>query len=286
MNAMKTTLLFAALIGLFMLIGSYIGGEQGMWGAFIFALILNFVMYWFSDKIVLRMYKARFVTPQEEPVLYQIVTELTTKAGLAMPKVAIVQMPTPNAFATGRNQHHAVVAVSPSIMQLLNENELRAVLAHEIGHVKNHDMLISTLAATLAGAISMLARGLMYFGLGGNNRRNNGNIVGLIAIAILTPIMAMIIQLAVSRSREYGADARGAEYADPLALASALRKLEIASQRMPLAGNSKYEATAHLFIVNPFKLNLMMRLMSTHPPIEERIARLEAMAHQGVGGRV
>lgn len=257
-----------------------------MWAAFIFALVLNFVMYWFSDKIVLRMYKARFVTAQEEPVLHQIVSELTGKAGLAMPKIAIVEMPTPNAFATGRNEHHAVVAVSPSIMQLLDQNELRAVLAHEIGHVKNHDMLISTLAATLAGAISMLARGLMYFGIGGSRRENNGNIVGIIALAILTPIMAMIIQLAVSRSREYGADARGGEYADPLALASALRKLEMMSQRMPLSGDAKHEATAHLFIVNPFKSNMLMRLMSTHPPVEERVARLEAMARQGVGGRV
>jgi len=284
MNAIKTTLLFGALFGLFMLIGTYIGGEQGMWGAFIFALILNFVMYWFSDKIVLRMYKARFVTAQEEPRLHQIVTELTTKAQLAMPKIAIVEMPTPNAFATGRNEHHAVVAVSPSIMQLLDENELRAVLAHEIGHVKNHDMLISTLAATLAGAISMLARGLMYFGIGGD-RRENGNIVGMIALAILTPVMAMIIQLAVSRSREYGADARGGEYADPLALASALRKLEMISQRMPLSGDAKHEATAHLFIVNPFKSNMLMRLMSTHPPVEERVARLEAMAQGRTVGR-
>lgn len=277
MNALKTVILLGALTGLILGAGYYFAGEEGLVFAFIIAIIINFSSYWFSDRIVLRMYRAKVVEPQESPYLHRIIDDLVHRAGMAKPKVAIVKMPVPNAFATGRNEHHAVVAVTPSIMEVLSEPELRAVLAHELGHVKNRDILISSVAATLAGVISYLAQMVIFFG-GGSRDREGGNILGLIAFAILTPIMAMIIQMAISRAREFGADSVGAKISgSPQDLATALAKLDTIAHRMPLKGQPKHEATAHLFIVNPFKASIIQRIFSTHPPMEERIARLEDM---------
>lgn len=274
LNTLKTTLLLGLLTGLILGFGQYFGGREGVWIALVFAIIMNVGSYWFSDRFVLGMYGAKTLEPNEEPRLQGIVRDLAMRAGLPMPRVAIVHgMPGPNAFATGRNPSHAVVAVSPSLMQILDEQELRAVLAHEMGHIKNHDILISCVAATLAGVISSLANMAMFFG-GGRNREGS-NPLAMLVMVVLTPIVAMMIQFAISRSREYGADDRGSEYADARTLASALRKLESTARRMNLVGDPKHEATAHLFIVNPFRSSLIQRLFSTHPPIEERIARLE-----------
>jgi heat shock protein HtpX len=281
MNALKTVILLGALTGLVLGAGYYLGGEDGLFIALIVAAVMNFGSYWFSDRLVLRMYRARVLEPQESPYLHRIVEDLASRAGIAKPRIAMVEMPVPNAFATGRNERHAVVAVSPSIMEALSEPELRAVLAHELGHVKNRDILISSVAATLAGVISYLAHMAIFFG-GGSRSREGGNILGIIAFAVLTPVMALIIQMAISRSREFGADTAGARISgSPKDLASALQKLDAIAHRMPLRGQPKHEATAHLFIVNPFKTSLIQRIFSTHPPMDERIARLEDMSRSG-----
>ena len=281
MNRLKTFLLMVGLMFLFIFVGGAIGGSQGMIIAFIFACCMNFFAYWFSDKVVLSMYKAREVNEQEFPRLYAIVRNLAGRANLPMPRVYIIPTQVPNAFATGRNPENAAVAVTQSLLEVLNEQELSGVLAHELAHVKNRDILISTIAATLAGAITMLAYiarfSALFGGYGGRGRnRGGGGLIGLLAMAILAPIAAMLIQMAISRSREYLADRGGGEISgNPLALAGALKKLEYAAQRNPGSSNS---TTAHMFIVNPFRKGFLTGLFSTHPSTEERVKRLEAMA--------
>jgi heat shock protein HtpX len=285
MNTFRTTILLAVLTALLIWIGDMLGGRQGAIIALLLAGGMNFFSYWFSDKIVIKMYGGQEVTAQDDPELYGMVQDLTQRAGLPMPKVYLLPQDTPNAFATGRNPEHAAVAVTDGIRRILNKRELAGVLGHELSHVKNRDILVSTIAATLAGAISYLAQMAqfaMFFG--GNRDRDDegggGNIVGLIVMMIVAPIAAMLIQMAVSRSREYGADAGGAQITgDPLALASALRKLHMGAQNIPLhVNNATANATAHMFIVNPLTGHGLASLFSTHPPMEERIARLEAMA--------
>jgi heat shock protein HtpX len=277
-NFVKTALLLGALTGLLMLIGGLIGGRGGVFIAFILAMVLNFGSYWFSDKIVLKMYKAQEVSESAAPELYNIVRNLALKAGLPMPRVYIIPGETPNAFATGRNENHAVVAVTEGIMQILNKEELEGVIAHELSHIQNKDMLISSIAATLAGAIVMIAHMAQWaaiFGGGRSDDDDNGGIIGLIAMAILAPLAATVIQMAISRSREYLADASGARITkNPYGLASALEKLTKASQIIPMNANP---STAHLFIVNPLTGKSLMNIFSTHPPLEERIARLKSM---------
>ncbi len=282
MNTLKTTLLLGSLTGLIISGGYFWGGQNGALFALIISALMNFVSYWFSDKIVLAMYGAKEISEQENPRLYGIIQELTKKDGLPMPKIYKVNLPVPNAFATGRNEKHSAVAVTEGILGLLDEKELRGVLAHELSHVKNRDILISSVAATLAGAISYLAQmaywGGMFFG-GDRQSRDRENVFGLLAFVILSPLIATLLHLALSRSREYGADKSGAQLCDdPLSLAAALQKLDLFSKNYPLAGTAKNEATSHLFIVNPFKPSLLLNLFSTHPPIEERVARLKQMA--------
>ncbi len=280
---LRTTLLLGALTGIIMAIGHLLGGTQGLTIAFIFAAIMNFGSYWFSDKIVLAMYSARQVGEAEAPMLYRIVHNLTLQAGMPMPKLYIISTDAANAFATGRNPEHAAVAVTEGILRLMSERELTGVLSHELSHVTNRDILISSIAATLAGVIMMIANmarwAAIFGGFGRNDEREGGGgIIGLIAMSILAPFAAMIIQMAISRTREYAADASGARMSgDPLALASALKKLGLASERIPLDASPQ---TSHLFIVNPFSGRSLMQLFSTHPPLEDRIARLEAMAGQ------
>lgn len=277
-NTVKTALLLGALTGLLMLIGGLIGGRGGVFIAFIFAMILNLGSYWFSDKIVLKMYHAQEVSESSAPGLFSIVHNLALKAQLPMPRVYIIPEEAPNAFATGRNEKHAVVAVTEGIMRILNKEELEGVIAHELSHIKNRDMLIGSIAATLAGAIVMLAHMAQWaaiFGGGRSDDDDGGGIIGLIAMAILAPIAAALIQMAISRSREYLADSSGAVITkNPYGLAGALEKLSRASQIIPL--NAK-PSTAHLFIVNPLSGKLLMNLFSTHPPLEDRIARLKSM---------
>jgi len=277
-NFLKTVFLLGALTGMLMLIGGLIGGRGGVYIAFVFALILNFGSYWFSDKIVLKMYKAQEVSETSAPGLYNIVRNLSMKANLPLPRIFIIPGETPNAFATGRNEKHAVVAVTEGIMRILNKEELEGVIAHELSHIKNKDMLISSIAATIAGAISMLASMAQWaaiFGGGRSDDDEKGGIIGLIAMAIIAPIAAAVIQMSISRSREYLADAGGAGITkNPYGLASALEKLTQASQVIPMDAKP---ATAHLFIVNPLSGKALMNLFSTHPPLEERIARLRAM---------
>jgi len=262
-----------------------VGGPNGAVLALIIAGAMNFFSYWFSDKIVLKMYGAQEITANDDPELYGLVQDLTTRAGLPMPRVYIIPEETPNAFATGRNPEHAAVAVTQGIRRILNKRELAGVLGHELSHVKHRDILISSIAATLAGAISYLAymaQWGMMFG-GGRDREEGGgggNILSLLFMMIVAPLAAMLIQMAVSRSREYGADDGGAKVTgDPLALASALRKLQMGAQNIPMQVNdATANATAHMFIVNPLTGGGLASLFSTHPPMEERIARLEAMA--------
>ena len=279
MNIFKTAVLLTALTLLLVWIGGLIGGRTGMMYAFVFALIMNFVSYWFSDKIVLMMYRAQPAKEEEIPAVYRIVRGLAQKTGLPMPRIYIIPIATPNAFATGRNPKHAVVAVTDGILRLLNEQELEGVLAHEMAHVKNRDILIATIVATIAGAIFMLAnmvRWSMMFG-SRSRERNNSNAIMLLAVAILAPIAAMLIQLAISRSEEYRADETGARFCGkPLGLANALKKLESGVKQIPMQEGSP--ATAHMFIVNPFKGRDFAALFSTHPPVEKRVARLEALA--------
>lgn len=279
MKAVRTALLLVALTLLFVFVGQLIGGRTGAMYAFVFAAIMNIGSYWFSDKIVLAMYRAQPVSPEEAPRLYSIVRELASGAGMPMPKIYVIPTQSPNAFATGRNKNHAVVAVTEGILGLLTEDELRGVLGHELAHVRNKDMLIGSMAATLAGAISMLAYmarwGAILGGFGSSRDDREGGALGFLVAAIVAPIAAMLIQLAISRSREYGADASGARIAgSPYGLASALEKLERATQIRPLPANP---ATSHLFIVNPLRGKSVWNLLSTHPPIEERIRRLREM---------
>jgi heat shock protein HtpX len=279
MNTIKTVLLLGVLTGLLMLIGGYFGGKQGVVIAFIFATVMNFGAYWFSDKLILRMYNAQEVGESQAPQLYVMVKDLALKAGLPMPKVYIVPGDTPNAFATGRNEDHAVVAVTEGILRMLNREELEGVLAHELTHIKNKDMLIGSIAATLAGAIVMLANMAQWAAIFGGSSRDDSEegsgVIGLIMMAILAPIAATIIQMAISRSREYLADEGGARVSGkPYGLAGALEKLSRASQVAPMQANP---STAHMFIVNPLTGKSLMNLFSTHPPIEERVARLRSM---------
>lgn len=284
MNTLRTTILLAVLTALLVWAGDLIGGRQGAILALVLAGGMNFFSYWYSDRMVMAMYRAKEVGPDEDPELYHLVQELAQRAGLPMPRVYMLPQEAPNAFATGRNPQHAAVAVTAGIRRILTKSELAGVLGHELAHVMNRDILVSTIAATLAGAISYLAwmaQWAMIFGGGrGRDSEGGGNIFGLLFMMIVAPMAAMIIQMAVSRSREYGADAGGAKITgDPLALASALRKLQMASQRIPLRVNeATADATAHMFIVNPLTGGGLRSLFSTHPPMEERIARLEAMA--------
>jgi heat shock protein HtpX len=283
MNQFKTFILMLVLTGLFILVGSAIGGRNGAVYAFIFAALMNFFAYWFSDKIVLRMYKAQPVSQSEAPELYQIVGELVNKASLPMPKVYIIENDTPNAFATGRNPEHAAVAVTSGILGILSKEELMGVIGHELSHIQHRDILISTIAATIAGAISMLAsmaRWGAIFGVGrsDDDEGGGGNILFVLLFTMVASVSAMLIQMAISRSREYLADEGGAHLSNPLSLAKALGKLEVAAQRIPMDANP---STAHMFIVNPLRGGGVLSLFSTHPPIEERIAKLEEMARTG-----
>lgn len=274
MNTAKTAILMVGLTVLFVGVGGMVAGRQGLVIALVMAVSMNFFSYWFSDKVVLRMYRAREVSESEAPELYGVVRDLTMRASLPMPKVYLIPSDAPNAFATGRNPEHAAVAATTGIVRMLNREELAGVMAHELSHVGNRDILIGTIAATIAGAISMLAYFAMFFG--GGDRENRGNPVMLLLTIILAPMAATLIQLAVSRSREYQADQSGAQLCgNPMWLASALRKLEMASRRVTLNANP---ATAHMFIVNPLRGGGMTKLFSTHPPMEERISRLEHMA--------
>ncbi|MGA2192897.1 MAG: zinc metalloprotease HtpX [Nitrospirota bacterium] len=273
MYRVKTAMLMAALTILLVLLGEAIGGPRGMMGFFFFAAILNFISYWFSDKIVLAMYHAKPATEAEAPELYSVVRNLAQKAGIPMPKVYIIPDESPNAFATGRNPEHAAVAATEGILRLLTRQELEGVMAHELSHVTHRDILISTIASVLAAAITMLSRFAIFFG--GRDDRDS-NPFAAIAMMILAPIAAMLIQLAISRSREYLADEGGAKLCgNPLYLASALRKLERGKEAIPMDANP---ATANLFIVNPFSARGITKLFSTHPPLEDRIMRLEEMA--------
>ncbi|MBT3394825.1 zinc metalloprotease HtpX [archaeon] len=273
-NQLKTTILLSFLFGVFLVIGYLLGGQSGLTIAFIFALVFNVISYWYSDKLVLKMYKAQPATKKEYSNLHKMVEEISHRAKIPKPKLYIVPDKNANAFATGRDPKHAVVAVTQGILELLNEEELKGVLAHEISHIKNRDMLISTIAAVIAGAISYLAfmaRWAAIFGGRGDGR--NSNIVELLALSILAPIMALIIRMAISRSREYIADESGAKLLkDSKPLARALVKLETSARVHPMKKGK--EATAHMFIVNPFKGGLV-KLFSTHPSTKERINRLE-----------
>ena len=278
-NTVKTTLLLGLLTGLFMAIGGAFGGRSGMVTAFVLALAMNLVSYWFSDKIVLASYGAQPLAESDAPVVYRIVRRLATQARIPMPKLYLLPSPTPNAFATGRSPQHAAVAVTEGIMRIMDEEELEGVLAHELSHVLNRDVLTSTIAATLAGAVMMLANMARWAAIFGGSRRDDDeggmNPIALLATIIVAPLAAMLIQMAISRSREYEADASGARLTHkPLGLASALGKLQQASQMVPMEASP---ATAHLFIINPLSGRRLMNLFSTHPPIEERIARLRAM---------
>src|SRR5712692_1483501 len=285
MNGFRTTILLAVLFALFMWAGSALGGQQGMVIAFVMASVGSFFSYWFSDKMVIAMYRGQEITANDDPELYGIVQDLAQQAHIPMPRVYIIPQETPNAFATGRNPQHAAVAVTEGIMRLLDRDELAGVLAHELGHVHNRDTLTMTVAATLAGALSHIANMAMWGAMlgGGSSRDDEGGnpIAGLLGI-VMAPLAATLIQMAISRSREFAADAHGAHLsANPLALASALRKIEAWSQRIPMTAGSP--ATAHLFIINPFSGKGLVRLFSTHPSTEERIARLQALAREGIG---
>ncbi len=282
-NTLKTTLLLTSLTVLLVLIGQGVGGNGGMVLAFVLALAMNGGAYWFSDKIALKMSGAREVTAAEAPQLHGMVGELARRAEVPMPRVYLIDSEAPNAFATGRDPAHGAVAVTSGIMRLLDRDELAGVIAHELGHIKNRDTLISAIAATVAGAVTMIANmaqwAMIFGGFGGNDEEEEGGLGGMVGglfMIILAPIAATLVQLAISRTREYGADAAGARIAgDPIALASALRKLEGWSKQMPMAVNP---TTAHMYIINPISGGAIAGLFSTHPPTQERIARLEQLA--------
>ena len=282
-NLLKTAVLMAAITALFMLLGAYVGGRQGMVVALLVACGLNFFSYWFSDKLVLKMYNAREVDETSAPQFYRMVAELVQRAGLPMPRVYVIDEPAPNAFATGRNPEHAAVAATTGIMQVLSANELRAVMAHELTHVAHRDILISTISATMAGAISMLANFAVFFGGRDSEGRPANPIAGL-AVALLAPLAASLIQLAISRAREFEADRGGAELSgDPRSLASALEKIQAYARGTPLIAAERNPQTAQMMIVNPLHGGGVASLFSTHPSTEERVARLLAMA--GAVGR-
>jgi len=269
-NTVKTALLLGAMSALLLFIGESLGGAQGLVIGFLFAVGTNFFSYWFSDKIVLSMYRAQQVGPESR--LYQIVSRLAERAALPMPKVYIIPDASPNAFATGRNPNHAAVAATEGILNILSDDELAGVIAHELAHVKHRDILTSSVAATLAAAIMMISRFAMFFGGSRSNDREGSNPIALIATIILAPIAAMLIQAAISRSREFDADAGGASIAgSPHGLVSALRKIESASKAIPMDANP---ATAHMFIIKPFSMGGLGSLFSTHPPTEQRISAL------------
>ncbi|MEJ2313186.1 MAG: zinc metalloprotease HtpX [Nitrospirota bacterium] len=278
MNGLKTMALMVTLTLMLVGVGAILGGKAGMTFALVIAFGLNFFSYWYSDKIVLKMYRAREVTEAQAPELHGIVRRLAQKAGLPMPRVYIIEQPQPNAFATGRNPQHGAVAVTTGIMDVLTREELEGVLAHELSHIRHRDILVSTVAATIAGAISYLAQMAQWAFIFGGRDDENGNPVAAIIMMIVGPIAALLVQMAISRSREYGADQGGAELSgNPLYLASALKKLQYASKRIPMKANP---ATSHMFIVSPLRGESLAKLFSTHPPMEERIARLESMAHR------
>lgn len=276
MNTMRTVVLMAALTALFVFLGNLIGGQSGMMVAFMIAIVMNFFSYWFSDKIVLKMYQAQEVSPSLE--LYGMVRTLATRANLPMPKVYVIPGDQPNAFATGRDPQHSAVAVTEGIMRMMTREELSGVIGHELAHIKNRDILTGTIAATLAGAISMIAQmghfAMLFGGRSDDEEGGSNPITGLLML-IVAPIAAMLIQMAISRSREYVADADGARIAgQPRYLANALRKLQMGVEQIPMAANP---STAHMFIVSPLSGGGIASLFSTHPPMEERIARLESM---------
>src|SRR4051812_1195386 len=272
-NSLKTVLLLGLLSGLLLALGEFFGGAQGLVTAFLFAGVMNFVSYWWSDKIVLKMYRAQEVGPEHR--LSVIVRRLATQAGLPMPKVYVIPDPSPNAFATGRNPQHAAVAATEGVLRLMSDHELEGVIAHELAHVKHRDILISSVAATVAAAIMMVARMAQFaafFGGGRTDDREGSNPFAMLAMIIVAPIAAMLVQAAISRSREFDADAGGAKIAgNPYGLADALRKLESASKQIPMNANP---ATAHMFIIKPFSAGGLMTMFSTHPPTEQRIAAL------------
>jgi len=279
-NQLKTVILLGALTGLLLWVGQLVGGASGLTIAFAFAIIMNMGSYWFSDKIVLAMYRAKKIKESDNPRLFKIVHEVAHLANVPMPKVFIIPNDGLNAFATGRNPKHAAVAATEGILRTLNDDELKGVMAHEIAHIKNRDILISSIAATIAGVISyvaFMARWAAIFGgFGGRDSRGGGNIVSLIVLAIITPLIATIIQLAISRSREFLADATGAEIIhNPLGLASALEKLEAGAKSNPMRNVN--QATAHMFIVSPLRGGLFLKLLSTHPDVQKRIKKLRAM---------
>jgi len=277
-NTLKTTLLLGLLTGLILWIGGALGGQHGIVIALVFAAVMNMGAYWFSDKIVLSMYKAAEVDPAKAPGLYRLVERLAQRAEIPTPRVFVIPSESPNAFATGRNPQHAVVAVTHGLLRLMNDEELEGVLAHELGHIKNRDILIGSIAATLAGAVMMLASMARFAAIfGGVGSRDNeegggGGLLGFLFMALLAPLAALLIQMGISRTREFKADSTGAAMAgNPMGLAHALEKLGTASKRIPLQANP---ATSHMFIVNPLSGKGMLGLFSTHPPLEERIRRL------------
>jgi heat shock protein HtpX len=281
MNVLKTFLLLTGLMALFLFVGHLAGGQTGMIYAFGMACVMNVVSYWFSDKIVLTSFGAKEVSPEQAPELHRIVSRLAQQANIPLPKIYIINSAVPNAFATGRNPQHAAIAATTGIIERLNAQELEGVLGHELSHVFHRDILISTIAATVAGAVMMLASiarwGMMFGGYGGRDRDDRGNGLALLIVALLAPLAASVIQMAISRSREYEADRGGAELTgQPLALASALEKIAVgnANARVPLTTNP---ATAHMFIMNPLRGNWLMTMFSTHPPTADRIKRLESM---------
>ncbi len=277
-NMVKTAVLMAAITALFMAIGSVLGGRQGMMLALVVALGMNFFSYWFSDKLVLKMYNAQEVDETSAPQFYRMVRELAQKAQLPMPKVYVIEEDAPNAFATGRNPQHAAVAATTGIMRVLSDRELRGVMAHELGHVRHRDILISTISATMAGAISMLANFAMFFG-GRNSEGRSSNPIAGILVMLLAPLAASLIQMAISRAREFEADRAGAEISgDPQALASALQKIQAYAHGTPLEAAERNPATAQMMIINPLSGGGLRGLFSTHPATEERVEKLMAMA--------
>ena len=277
-NLMKTAILMAAITALFMAIGSLLGGRAGMMLALLLAVGMNFFSYWFSDKMVLKMYSAREVDASSAPQFYRMIQDLAQRAGLPMPRVYVIDEDAPNAFATGRNPEHAAVAATTGIMRVLSERELRGVMAHELSHVKHRDILISTVSATMAGAISMLANFAMIFGGRDSEGRSTNPIVGLL-VMLLAPLAASLIQMAISRAREFEADRGGAEISgDPRALASALEKIHRIAQGIPLEAAERHPETAQMMIMNPLPAGGLRGLFSTHPATEERVQRLLAMA--------
>ena len=281
-NLMKTAVLMAAITALFMAIGSFMGGQQGMLLALIVALGMNFFSYWFSDKMVLKMYNAQEVDETSAPQFYRMVRELAQRAQLPMPRVYLIQEDAPNAFATGRNPEHAAVAATTGILQVLSERELRGVMAHELAHVRHRDILISTVSATMAGAISMLANFAMFFG-GRNSEGRPANPIAGILVMLLAPLAASLIQMAISRAREFEADRGGAEISgDPQALASALQKIQRYAQGIPMQAAERHPETAQMMIMNPLSSGGLRGLFSTHPATEERVERLLALAQNMV----